>query len=169
MPVSPKGSTAAEQWVKVFLRGFLLLNQGTLAETEIITTQIFLLFSYFALRYQPLYLQFSIRHAKRRVTDCILLETMLPLRGACSEPRENTIMSTCWHLTGYSHRTDTSSLPGTGAQSRHLMRSSYSRFQADKSSASPTSWMLTYALAHSANVLFQEVPVLLIKGLRNEN
>lgn len=57
---------------------------------------------------------------------------------------------------------------GLGHRAGLLMRSSYSRFQADKSSGSPTGWMLTYELAHSASVLFQEVPVVLIKGLRNE-
>lgn len=57
---------------------------------------------------------------------------------------------------------------GLGHRAGHFRRSSYSRFQADKSSGSPTGYMLTYELAHSANVLFQEVPVVLIKGLRNE-
>lgn len=100
---------------------------------------------------------------------------MLPLRGARSKPeispRENTEnwvhADASQPLAVATARTE-AACHGLGHRAGHLMRPNYSRFQADKSFGSSTSWMLTYALAHSANVLFQEVPVLLIKGPRNE-
>lgn len=104
------------------------------------------------------------------VTECILLETILTLGGACSKsPRENNDNADTSLPRATATEWTEAACHGLGHRGGHLSRSSYSRFQDYKSSGSPTiSWMLTYALDHFASVLFQEVPVLPIKGLRNE-